>query len=789
MKKNLLKLLFVALLVSSSAINSQTALPGTVEAETGTLGGIASLSGTTAVGNLRSGSANFVTNSVSVATAGNYNFTFTYNRTGAAAGSVTMQVVSPASTLFTGLSFPQTSGFETVSITNIALAAGTYDLKFFNANGNGFRLDKYEVTAVASKPVITLLGTTPVNVSQGDTYTDAGATALAADGATDITGDIVTVNPVNTATIGEYTVTYNVTNGGVAADEVTRTVNVVAASIISASAGNWNNTATWVGGVVPTAADNVILDNHVVTVPVGFAAECNDLTIQGSGLREININETASLTVNGNFIGNKSRNSLNFRYSASATSTDVGTFILIGDTGSDAATFTNRRAGYDLRVPNNNNWHLVYPPNSSGQSRTLVTEAADTFIPQGTSDKDGVASYAMGSYNNGNAVGQKYDYIASAAVPNSNFPAQGYATFVNNAGDAANPNIRFDPVIPRADVDFTLVGTGDQFNLIGNPYFAYLPVNTAANGTNLLSLNSTDLAEQTIWVWNSQKSGGAGFEAFNLGDAAAYSVPAAQGFFVKSVPAGGTFVAPRTLLTHTKAGNFLKSTANRFELELQVSSGKLSRDTEIRYQDGMTNSFDNGYDSSTFSGDLGSAFAIYTQLADINSTKDLAIQSLPTNYDELVVPVGVNVVENKEYTFSANIKNLPEGISVFLEDRINNTFTDLSQVGAEYTVALSGKIEGRFFLHTKSSALSTTNLDALNGVKVYGINNSTLRIAGLTSGNATLKLVDILGKEVFSTNFTANSISDIQIPNVNVGVYIVQLQTTEGNLNRKIVLE
>ena len=78
-------------------------------------------------------------------------------------------------------------------------------------------------------PVITLTGTTPIDVVQGSTYTDAGATATDnVDG--DITGNIVTVNPVDTSIVGPYTVTYNVSDvAGNPAIEVTRTVNVVAA--------------------------------------------------------------------------------------------------------------------------------------------------------------------------------------------------------------------------------------------------------------------------------------------------------------------------------------------------------------------------------------------------------------------------------------------------------------------------------------------------------------------------------------------------------------------------------
>jgi hypothetical protein len=83
------------------------------------------------------------------------------------------------------------------------------------------------VTADVTPPVISLLGSTPVSIELGSTYTDAGATALDnIDG--DITGSIVPTSTVNTAAVGSYTVTYNVSDAaGNAATPVVRTVNVV----------------------------------------------------------------------------------------------------------------------------------------------------------------------------------------------------------------------------------------------------------------------------------------------------------------------------------------------------------------------------------------------------------------------------------------------------------------------------------------------------------------------------------------------------------------------------------
>lgn len=77
------------------------------------------------------------------------------------------------------------------------------------------------------KPVITLSGASPIDVEMNSAYADAGAMAFDNyDG--DITANIVINNPVDTAVLGTYTVTYNVSDrAGNAAAEVTRTVNVV----------------------------------------------------------------------------------------------------------------------------------------------------------------------------------------------------------------------------------------------------------------------------------------------------------------------------------------------------------------------------------------------------------------------------------------------------------------------------------------------------------------------------------------------------------------------------------
>jgi len=116
--------------------------------------------------------------------------------------------------------------FNPVNTSALGAYTVTYDVS--DSSGNSAVQVTRTVNVVdTSVPVITLTGSTPVNVEVGSVYVDDGATAFdAGDG--DLTGSIVTVNPVNTSALGAYIVTYDVSDSsGNAAVQVTRTVNVV----------------------------------------------------------------------------------------------------------------------------------------------------------------------------------------------------------------------------------------------------------------------------------------------------------------------------------------------------------------------------------------------------------------------------------------------------------------------------------------------------------------------------------------------------------------------------------
>jgi uncharacterized protein YxjI len=122
-----------------------------------------------------------------------------------------------------------TSSIVVTGSVNTAVV-GTYTLSYnvSDSSGNAAVTVTRTVNVVdTTAPVITRLGSSPVTIQVGSTYTDAGATALDNYNG-NLTSSIVVTGSVNTAVVGTYTLSYNVSDSsGNAAVTITRTVNVV----------------------------------------------------------------------------------------------------------------------------------------------------------------------------------------------------------------------------------------------------------------------------------------------------------------------------------------------------------------------------------------------------------------------------------------------------------------------------------------------------------------------------------------------------------------------------------
>lgn len=116
-----------------------------------------------------------------------------------------------------------TSG--TVDVNTLGTYYVNYDVQDSDSNDAETKT-RTVIVRDTTDPVITLIGSSSINLSVGDTYTESGATAADnLDG--NLTSSIITSGTVDTASGGSYTVTYTVTDSEGNTGEAFRTVNVI----------------------------------------------------------------------------------------------------------------------------------------------------------------------------------------------------------------------------------------------------------------------------------------------------------------------------------------------------------------------------------------------------------------------------------------------------------------------------------------------------------------------------------------------------------------------------------
>ena len=495
---------------------------------------------------------------------------------------------------------------------------------------------------------------------------------------------------------------------------------------LGATDTNWETNSNWDSGI-PINTSHVFIPSSSNNYPViseTTAAVVNNLTVEAAAA--LSINHGGSLIVNGTSIGNISYNR---------------TITYVAD---------------DSR-----GWYLVASPTAGETYDDAWIEAND--IVSGTASNRGIATYDT----------QIDDWIYYQAGTDSSPFTSGIGYAIKRG--TTSGSVMFTGSINTTDISAAVISINNGYNLIGNPYPAYV------NSSSFLTDNTNFLVSETIWLWSSASNN---YDAkVTIDD---FKVSPGQGFFTRVNSDTDLNFSHANQLNSTDT--FQKST--KTELKLQVSDGINNRFAKIYYVNNATTGFDNGYDGEAFGG-IPNKFCVYTHLLSNNEGKNYQVQSLPNkDYESMVIPVGVISETDKELTFTAEAMNLPADLKVFLEDRQNGIMTRLDEPNTNYKVTLNGTLNGtgRFYLHTSNSALSIDDI-VLTGVRIFTPNKNTLRVLGINSANASVKIFSVLGKKVLEKSFASKGVSDINLPNLYTGIYIIKLNTEAGELNKKIILE
>ena len=528
---------------------------------------------------------------------------------------------------------------------------------------------------------------------------------------------------------------------------------------------------------------------HLYLLLLGLSVYSQDLQINSGG--SITVLDGAKIT-----LGN-----VTVAEGGSITASENAEITLENVNVNENGSFTLKNAS--LTVAQSSSGNITY-------IKTLDNSWTSISCPvEGQNIKDFVSQISLatgqGSHGMKNKGLQRYDNAANnwdIYQKDSNdwgefVPGE---AFLIKLSDPNGGDVSFKGEIPNSSVAFNSVNNDviyegatieNTLHFVGNPFPSYVDVNNM--GSSLMKSNEGKIPEhngqKTLYFWD---SGSWGYVPVNYTPPSKIIGPT-EGFFVR-VEKGKKFTFPKSLMNHQQKPNNAskKNTTGNIRLTLTDNTTGRYKYTDIFYIETATTGNDPGYDSTIFYNGQN-YFDIYTHLVSDSQGDDYGIQSLPKRgYEKMIIPIGINATAGTKITLSAIITNLPSELDTYLEDKETNTFTLLDE-NSTFTTTLSSDLNGigRFYLYTTGQALELTDVPVNhNNISMYTSSRDNLRVVGVQNEQAMIRIYNVLGKKILDTHFKGNGLNNITLPvNLSSGIYVVQLITSTGKLNKKIILE
>ncbi|KAA9327625.1 DUF4394 domain-containing protein [Hymenobacter busanensis] len=611
---------------------------------------------------------------------------------------------------------------------------------------------------------------------------------------------------------------------------------------------DWGTAGNWSTNQVPTATDDVTIPNVANDPVVSNAQQARSVTL-GSGATLTTTNG-GTLTVNGTFTNNggttlgSGSGTVAFNGPAAQTISGTTTFfqnLTAGPAGVTAAAPVQVQRVLLLNGNLASNGNLTLLSNATGTAH--VINAAGAVTGNATVQR---------SINNATApVGYRHysspvlnTTVADLATPgytpvvNPDYNSQGNTVTpfptvfgydqsrVTTSGSPRpvdfdkgffSPASLADPLVPgrgytvnipaSETVDFVGVpnngsvvqgalARGSQtesgWHLLGNPYPS--PLNWDFVGRSNIDAavyvyqpTGQYAGTYRSYVANSDTTGQRGLLAV------------AQGFFVRvSTPNSNNGQVSFT--NAARPGFYANPSFSRgagtsplVRLNLRSASGLLD-ETMVYFDPQATAGFDSEYDAYKLQG--GSSLLLATEALGNLQLSVNGLPALGTTDAEvnLVVqaPVGANTLE------VANLLRLPAGTHAYLRDAQTSALIDLAaQPSYSFTRVAGAPATGRFsLLITSRQVLATAPAALAQQVAVYpnpARNLVSVALPAALRGQAVaLTLVNTLGQVVTQRTVPATRPTDtatVPLTGVAAGVYTLRLQTGQGVVNKRLVIE
>jgi hypothetical protein len=419
---------------------------------------------------------------------------------------------------------------------------------------------------------------------------------------------------------------------------------------------------------------------------------------------------------------------------------------------------------------------------------------------------------------------------------------QGY-TLKGNGSSSVSQNYTFVGKPNNGLIDSNIVGE-NQLLLAGNPYPSALDSNAfIQDNLSVIGSNTGDASNGALYFWEHYSTNNThilqdyqgGYAVRNLIGGIAPSsasvdfiskagtpsrgipgryIPVGQGFFISGRPSSTN---PKVIFKNSQRA-FVKEDETTSNVLYKVDRTKkeawnnnnsdiIPKDTIKKIRLGFnshnnyhkqlllgfldekaSDAIDYGYDASSFD-DLPNDIYFLT-----NEWK-LIIQGVGYFDKSASYPIGVKTDASGEVQFLIDeLENFGPDQSIYIHDNETDTYHEIRT--ADYKVVLpQGENKTRFSLRFTDKKLAIKENEIINGNDVvinFQKNSNTLEVHNSSTAITIQKVIlyNIIGQTISTWKVANYSQNRIQLPlkKVSAGVYIAKLQTTNGELSKKIII-
>lgn len=321
----------------------------------------------------------------------------------------------------------------------------------------------------------------------------------------------------------------------------------------------------------------------------------------------------------------------------------------------------------------------------------------------------------------------------------------------------------------------------DGWNLVANPFTAALDFDALAPNSDI---------NNSFYTWNPSTSlysywSAAGVPATGQGlgiDLGSYIAPM-QSFWVQTTAATSLSLDMADHTTVAESPVFLRPSFDRLVLHVTSNNTPSLTDHSVAAMiEGTTDGFDGAWDAHKFmnAGNNPNIYSTYGQ----QSIATNAINYGPSFSDKKTVPISFRAQQHaSDFTISFNDEYMLNTYAVYLEDKLEQTFTDLN--AQDYSFMNDTSMIDRFVLHFRAGVLSIDEPEASSynsGIRAW-VFDGVAQLRPSITGDANLSLVDLSGKVLQTEVVRINDGEPTEWPfrqNIASGVYFLNVQSSLG---------